>query len=207
MRSLLGIISSSGLISDRSSSNHIVETNAAYNILDDCQDINMPPNHGDVHTSGKDTTSDSSRTSVYPAPTYHFHGLGNTQTQSESQVNNDFYDFNDGSQKENINAPEAIVEPKIAFIQASSPVPTSVNGIEARGTKGSYVDSPLEMTKVRIQSDDSSPFLTTPLCTDKGRHLQVPSRCHYFKPCHAKPTLTSTHCTDNVPLCFNSVSS
>ncbi|PBK97044.1 hypothetical protein ARMGADRAFT_724909 [Armillaria gallica] len=121
-------------------SNHIVETNAADNILDDCQDINMPPNHGDV---------DSSRTSVYPAPTYHFHGLGNTQTQSESQVNNDFYDFNDGSQKENMNAPEAIVEPKIAFIQTSSPVPTSVNGIEARGTKGSYVGSPLEMTKTK----------------------------------------------------------
>ncbi len=47
VRSLLGIISSSGLISDRSSSNHIVEANAAYNILDDCQDINMPPNHGE----------------------------------------------------------------------------------------------------------------------------------------------------------------
>ncbi|PBK78340.1 hypothetical protein ARMSODRAFT_36652 [Armillaria solidipes] len=130
-------------------SNHIVETNAAYNILDDCQDINMPPNHGGAHVSGKDTTSDSSRTSVYPTPTYHLHGLGNTQTQSESQVNNDFYDFNDGSQKENMSAPEAIVEPKIAFIQASSPVPTSVNGIEARGTKGSYVGSPLEITKTK----------------------------------------------------------
>ncbi|KAK0451048.1 hypothetical protein EV421DRAFT_1985383 [Armillaria borealis] len=130
-------------------SNHIVETNAAYNILDDCQDINMPPNHGDAHASGKDTTSDSSRTSVYPTPTYHFHGLGNTQTQSESQVNNDFYDFNDGSQKENMSAPEATVEPKIVFIQASSPVPTTVNGIETRGTKGSYVGSPLEMTKTK----------------------------------------------------------
>ncbi|KAK0228715.1 hypothetical protein IW262DRAFT_1455940 [Armillaria fumosa] len=130
-------------------SNHIVEINAAHNILDDRQDIKILPNHGDSHTSGKGTTSDSPRTSVNPTPTYHLYGLGNTQTQSESQVNNDFYDFNDGSQKENISAPEVIVESKIAFIQASSPVPTSVNGREARGTKGSYVGSPLEIAKTK----------------------------------------------------------
>ncbi|KAK0196936.1 hypothetical protein F5146DRAFT_22090 [Armillaria mellea] len=173
-------------------SKRIAETSVAYNILDDCQDINMPPNHGDSRVSGKDTTSDSSRTSVFPTPTYHFHGLGNTQTQSESQVNNDFYDFNDGSQKENISAPEAIVEPKIAFVQASSPVPTSVNGIEARGTKGSYVGSPLEMAKTKGVAFKSPRAATVPNYATPNRRSLAPTAP--ITPCSASTPSPSKSC-------------